>query len=415
MSNIAALLRQYSQESTEATEEGSVDESMVGAEEVLVVTDETTTELEEAIEEIAETVNDKAEAESALDNVIEATESLESAIEMIRSARLKGQRVNGVAMQIWTQGVVDSMEARQIPTEIFAGLQEDYGDSFEADSYSDYSVEAEAKAEGIMTKLWNMIKAAFAAVRDWFTKFLAWFGKSTDALEKAGKKLTEAAKAKAGKKASVKKISGKGYAVLVKGNDVDAAAALDDVVSYISLVTQDSIRLYEACVGHANKIEVDGIAAKIVAEVKKTVTTAKAKGEKSFATGTYVVAEYEADEKTGKITSKIKVDLSKAKGVDEVTLPTLAEIGNIGESVRKNAIALRDLVTKAERSTGRNTNVNLPASLKGKALENARLSARAITGAMKVAQNTTSELVKQSLPIGKKAYSFGMVSLNYYK
>lgn len=416
MSNIAALLKQYSQESVEAGDEGDVQDNQVGAEEILVVTDETTTELEEAIEEIADAVNGKEESEEALDKVIEATESLESAIQMIRTARLHGQRVNGVAMQIWTNGIVDSMEARHIPSELFADLQEEFGDSFEADSYADYSVEAEEKAEGIMTKLWNMVKAAFAAVRDWFTKFLAWFGKSTEAVEKAGVKLAAAAKAKQGTTAKNKTISGNSFGVLVSGSSVDARATVKEIESEIIKSSVTSINLYGLAVGAAEKMEAPNTTLDLIHSAQNELKKVSPESSRTLANGIVKTGTFEVSAETGKITRTVKHDMSKPKAFKgEVAVMSLSDIAALGDDLKALGAKARAEVTKVERATGRNPSVNISKTLTPEQATAARKAARAITGLMKVAQNVTSEAVSFYMPIAKKAYAFGMVCLNQYK
>lgn len=416
MSNIADLLKQYSRESVEATEEGELQDNQVGAEEILVVTDETTTELEEAIEEIADAVNGKEESEAALDSVIEATESLESAIESIRSARLRGQRVNGVAMQIWTNGVVDSMEARYIPSEIFQGLQEEFGDSFEADSYSDYSVEAEEKGEGIMTKLWNMIKAAFATMRDWFTKFLAWFGKSTEAIEKAGVKLAAAAKAKEGQTASRKTIPGGSYGLLVSGSTVDARATVKEIEAEIVKSSVTSISLYDLAVKAAEKMEAPGVTVDLIHSAQNALKQVSPSTARTLANGVVKTGTFEVNAESGKVTRTVKHDMSKPKAFkSEVAIMSISDIAALGEDLKSLGAKARAEVTKVERATGRNPNVNISKTLTTEQTTAARKAARAITGLMKVAQNITSEAVSFNMPIAKKAYSFGMVCLNQYK
>lgn len=416
MSNIAALLKQYSRESVEAGEEGELPDNQVGAEEILVVTDETTTELEEAIEEIADAVNGKEESEAALDSVIEATESLESAIESIRSARLRGQRVNGVAMQIWTNGVVDSMEARHIPSEIFQSLQEEFGDSFEADSYTDYSAEAEEKGEGIMTKLWNMIKAAFATMRDWFTKFLAWFGKSTEAIEKAGVKLAAAAKAKKGQTASRKTIPGGSYGLLVNGSTVDARATVKQIEDDIVASSAASIHLYTEAVAAAEKMEAPDVTLRLIKSAQSALKKISPSGKRTLPNGVVKTGKFELDANTGKVTNTVKVDMSKPKAFNsEVAVMSLSDIAALGDDLKALGAKARAEVTKVERSTGRNPSVNISKTLTAEQTTAARKAARAITGVMKLGQNLTSETVSFNMPIAKKAYSYGMVCLNQYK
>ena len=417
-STIADLLRQYSKESVEAEENGetNLDEGQVGAEEILVVSDEHTTELEEAIEEIAETVNEKVEAEAALDSVIEATESLESAIASIRQARLQGHRVNGVAMQIWTRGVVDSMEARQLPSELFASLQEDYGDSFEADSYADHSFEAEEKGEGILTKIWNMIKAAFAAVRDWFTRFMAWFTKSAQAIEKAGIALKKAAAEKKTAKASDAKIASGPYSDLVEGGQFKPTAVVKWVGDTVSTVAGQARILHVSMLDGAQKLESRTMTVKLMDDIKDAVTKVNGLVSKGSPSGLVAKFEVETDTDKGKVKYTYKLDAqgaSKSKG--DIAIMSVADIAALGaelESVGRGVgTTLRDLSATVNKSPS----LNVSGAFRGEAIELARKTSRVLVAGTKIAQNITSDAAKLTLPLAKKAYALGVVCLRRYK
>lgn len=414
-STIAELLRQYSKESVEAGDEGesNIEEGQVGAEEILVVTDEHTTELEEAIEEIADTVNQKVEAESALDNVLEATESLESAIRAIENARLQGHRVNGVAMQIWANGVVDSMEARQIPSEVFASLQEDYGSSFEADSYADYSVEATEKGEGILTKIWNMIKAAFAAVRDWFTRFLAWFGKSAAAIEKAGINLKKAAAEKRGKEAVETTIPQGPYSEFVKGGKFSPTEVVKSISAAIDSTATSARIMHTSLASAATKLESKSVSKQLITEINTAVADVNGTLSKVLGTAVTIELKTEISDK-GSIKYKSTIKKTDAlKGNSKVM--TVSEVDSLADALESTGRSVATKLRELGNTMGKAGNINLSKDIEGEALKDARLTTRVIVAGTKIAQNLTSDVAKLTLPIAKKAYVLGMTSLRHYK
>lgn len=417
-STIAELLRQYSQESVEAGDEGetNVEEGQVGAEEVLVVTDEHTTELEEAIEEIADTVNQKVEAEAALDNVLEATESLESAIRAIENARLQGHRVNGVAMQIWANGVVDSMEARQIPSEVFASLQAEYGESFEADSYADYSTEALEKTKAIMAKIWGMIKAAFAAVRDWFTRFMAWFGKSAEAIEKAGIKLKKAAAGKKNATATNTKIGAGPYSDLVSGGTLKPTEVVKWVAETVKSTASDARMLHGELMTAANTMETEKTASTMFSNTNDAIAKLGRVFEKGALSGKIATITIEADKEKGKLSYKIKTDstgFNKAKG--DVNILSVSEIETLGGALETAGRSVSTVLRELNAQVGKSGSINFAKDLEGEGLVNARKAARIIVAGTKVAQNITSDVAKLTLPLAKKAYACGVACLRRYK
>lgn len=427
MSNIAELLKQFSAESAQAeVEEANLGEGQVGADEILVTTDETTTELEEAIQEVAEAVEDQEEVAESTETLIDAVESLESAMNIIEGATLRGERVNGVAMQIWAQGVVSSMEARQIPAEVFKEIQEGFGDSFESDSYSDYSPEAKEKTDGVMAKIWAMIKAAFARARDFLTRLIAWFGKSADAVEKAGNKLLKEVVDRKGKKvAPGTKIPGAPYVELMVGSQFNPVGAVSGATNVFKIVSAECTKLYDVGVESAKALEGSGDKK---AEIKKAgkattdalttmakdVTGLAAAGGKEWEMKVESTSESFWNE--GKVVYTLKTKDAAKKSPEEVDVPTLDALKALGENIVALAKVVRTESDNAKRTQGK-INVQFGSNAAGeqKNLADQRVVARTISSAVAASSSIRGKVATSVLGLAKKGYAFGMVSARRYK
>lgn len=426
-SNIAALLKEFSAESSQAdVEENNLVEGQVGAEEILVTTDETTTELEEAIEEVAEAVEAQEAVADTTETLIDAAESLESAMNMIEGATLRGERVNGLAMQIWTQGIVSSMEARQIPSEVYADLAVSFGDSFESDSYSDYSAEAKEKSEGIMSKIWAMIKSAFARARDFLTRLIAWFGKSADAVEKAGKKLLAAAEAAKGKKAGKDaKVNAKPYGELMVGGNIDAVNAVDKADGVFTVVSAECTKLYEIGVASAKSLEGSGdkkseikkagkATSDALAKIAKDVSGLSAAGSKEWEMK--VESNSESFWNEGKVVYTLKTKEATKTTPGEVNVMALDAIKSLANGIIDMAKTVRSESDNAKRTQGK-INVQFGENAKGeqKNLADQRIVARTISSAVAASSAIRGKIAGSVLTIGKKGYAFGMMNVRQYK
>ena len=427
MSSIADLLKEFSVESAQAeVEENNLVEGQVGAEEILVATDETTTELEEAIEEVADAVEDQEAVAETTETLIEAAESLESAMNIIEAATLRGERVNGVAMQIWAQGVVSSMEARQIPAEVYKDVVESFGDSFESDSYTDYSVEAKEKSEGVLAKIWSMIKAAFARARDFLTRLIAWFGKSADAVEKAGKKLLKEVEDRKGKKVDKDaKIPGKPYAELIIGGKVDAANAEEKANGVFTVVSSECTKLYEVGVSSAKDLEGSGDKKAAITKAGKETTKAleamakdvsglAAAGGKEWEMKVESTSERFWNE--GKVVYSLKTKESTTTVPGEIDVPSLADLKALGDNIVALAKDVRTESDNAKRTQGK-INVQFGANAKGEQqnLAEQRIVARTISSAVAASSSIRGKVAGSVLGLAKKGYAFGMVAARRYK
>lgn len=422
MSSIAELLKQFSQESAsqEAVREENIEEGQVGAEEITVVTDETTTELEEAIEEVAETVEESEKVAETTETLIDAAESLENAVAQIQDLRLAGQRVNAVSMKIWARGVADSMEARQIPAEVYQDLMDDFGESFEStDTYTDYSTEAEEKGEGLLTKIWNMIKAAFARVRDFFGRLIAWFGKSADSIIKAGYKLRETVKDRKELKSADAKVKAKSYADLANSsNKVDASAALKEAKNAFTIADTASTAVYDASVEAANALKAGG-----EGDIKKFEGAVNGfDGLNNFELGnTKITIEGKQGASwynDGKVSMKFKTTKSEKKAGDEQAPMAKNEIEALASELITFGEDIKKTMADAKRTQGK-LNVDFPKTDAGKhAVEKMgqrRAIARSIQSSTALANSVRGKVAGLALSVAKKAYSFGMANANLYK
>ena len=229
MSDLQAALMQYAIESGEIE-----DPSQFGAEEITVVTDETKSELEEAVEEMAEDVEKIADNDAAAEKLVEATESLESFVSHLNGLADAGVQITPVALDQYLKGVRESLEARKIPSVLYADEFSAAEASFEsADKEDEKSLKDKAKEMGqragnVLQRFWNMIKAAVGAVVTSIQNFIAGIGKSGDAVIKAGNRLK--AVSKAAKGSAKGKVKGKAFAGLVVGGSVNPVEALDKVL-----------------------------------------------------------------------------------------------------------------------------------------------------------------------------------------
>lgn len=226
--SLSEMLRNLAVESGEILPDDGVDHSQMGAEEITVITDETQSELEEAVEEMAETVEKLENADAGAEKLVDATESLESAVRDLRALREQNLQLSGPAVQMFVSRVTDSMEARDIPAQIFSGVVEGLTASFESNRSEDYSTEAEEKSEGLIRRLVNMLVAAGKAVANWIKEFYQTLGKSGKAIRASGQKLERVGAAVKGEAKG--ELKGSSYGYLVVGGSVNGKKALETLL-----------------------------------------------------------------------------------------------------------------------------------------------------------------------------------------
>ncbi len=425
MSSIAELLKEFSQESSqEEIREENIEEGQVGAEEITVVTDETTTELEEAIEEVAEAVEEQEKVAETTETLLDAAESLENAVAQIEELRLSGQRVNAVSMKIWARGVADSLEARQIPVEVYQDLMDDFGTSFEStDTYSDYSQEAEEKGEGIMAKIWNMIKAAFARARDFLARLIGWFGKSAEAVIKAGYKLKAAAKDKSELKNKDSKVSGSSYGDIADSSGkVKPSEVLKTTLDTFNATNDASNQMYGLAVQNATLLKNPNAMGAGKANEQNTKQAAKRFEElNGKAIGSKTIKIVKMEDVAGLFDGKVsmKLELTGGATADKEQSPmsigdvrTLADnIVNFGESIKKAS-------DDVKRTQGKLV-IDFPKTDSGKhsveSMKERRKIARSIQSSASMAGSLRNKVSSAALGVAKKAYVYGMANVRLYK
>lgn len=226
--DLSTALAQFAVESGEVTAEEV--RLPAGEEEITVITDETQSTLEEAVSDLADDVERLEKKDDAAEKVVDAIESLESYVAQAQDMIAKGEHLNGRAASLWVQGVTSCMEARGIPAAIFETSVTAMAESFESAAQEDYSTEAEEKGEGLLRRLYNMLKSAVMAVATAIKEFFTTFGKSATAIQAAGAKLKRVA---GGLKGTAKEgdLKGSSFATLAVGGSINASKALDDAKS----------------------------------------------------------------------------------------------------------------------------------------------------------------------------------------
>lgn len=422
--DITAMLRQFSAES--AVEEENVDQGQVGAEEILVVTDETTTELEEAIEQVAETVEGQEAVDESLNAAAGAVESLESAVASLVSARLNGERVTATAIRFWAQGIESSFEARGIPEEAYRELTQDFSESNESDNYSDYSTEAEEKAEGVFAKLWAMIKSAFARMRDFLARLVAWFSKSADAVESAGKKLLKAVEEKKGKKVDKDaKVQASAYGELMVGSSFDPENAVDKADGVFTVISGECNKLYDVGVSSAAALEGSGDKKSEIKKAGKATSdhlTAVAKAVTGLSAGGAKEWEMKVESNSerfwneGKVVYTLKPKDGTKTVPGEVAVMSLDSLKKLAQNIIDLAGTVRKESDNAKRTQGK-VNIRIGENAKGeqKNLADSRIVARTIASAISASSSIRGKVAGSVLTIGKKAYVYGMANVRRYK
>jgi hypothetical protein len=224
-----------------------------GATELTVVTDDTRSDLEEALEETAQDCIKLNASNAGAQKLVDATESLESFMMQLESFESRGIPLDGPASQLFLQGVAVSLEAREIPKELFADDLFAAQASFEAlaighDGSKDAAPEAKEKTGNILTRIWNVLKTAVMGAIERLTNWVASIGKSAKAVKASGAKLKGIGKGVTG--AATGKLKGSSYSALVVGGKIDPNKALETVeTGYTSGVLAVTKDLRAVCTG----------------------------------------------------------------------------------------------------------------------------------------------------------------------
>lgn len=204
-----------------------------GATELTVVTDDTRSDLEEALEDTAQEMIKLNESNAGAEKLVDASESLESFMLQLESFEARNIPLDGAASQMFLQGVAISLEAREIPKELFEADLLEAQASFEAlaighdGAKGDAAPEAKAKTGNILTRIWNVLKTAVMGAITRLTNWIGTIGKSAKAVKASGAKLKGVGKAVSGEANG--KLKGSSYSALVVGGKIDPDHALQAV------------------------------------------------------------------------------------------------------------------------------------------------------------------------------------------
>lgn len=425
--SIADMLQLYSKESGDAVEYA---EDAAADAATDVVEDVESAEIDEAVSEGVEVADEGSVIESSAEQLIEAAESLESSIGFIRDLRERNEVLSGTATSMWAKAVVTSMESRGIPVDLFESELVGFGDSFENNQFTDYSTEAEAKGEGIFRRLWNMIKAAFARLGQWITRFVGWFRTSANAVRKAAVKLQAAAgeKTKAGAVHHGGKINAGPFSDLVVNGRVDATASLDILQNALNVSMDTATAFAKSAIKEAESFSKgDSFWTKMIPPFMRDLksTAEKFANNSSIAAlpGGRTIEAFGAEGKRfnffGKqrFTFKLRVERAKNfKGVSGMVDPMdLRQIEDLGTKLINLVDSAQVQFETFEKAFGKMKLADAPKGEKGVVgTADARLAAQLLQSTMLAAQRIPSAVGPIIFPIAKRAYLYGKICLNQY-
>lgn len=230
--DLAQALMDYAVESGDVVKPVEIEQNELntaGAQELTVVTDDTRTELEEALSDTADQCEKLNNANGAAEKLILAADSLESFMVQLDSFESRELPMNGMAAQMFLQSVAISLEARDIPKELFETDLMEAQASFEAlaighDGAANAVPEAKAKTGNILSRIWNVLKTAVMGAIERLTNWIATIGKSAGAVKASGAKLKGVGKGVTGE--ATGKLKGSSYSKLVVGGKVNPTMAL---------------------------------------------------------------------------------------------------------------------------------------------------------------------------------------------
>lgn len=390
------LKGELSQEGKEA-----FDETQVGAAKILVVTDETTTELEESIEELAASVNKKVEQENLIENVIEATESLESNLAFLERMEEAGQPLNGAALLAWHQGITASFEARKLDPADYMGELDAILTSFENNTEEDQTKSAKEVIKGSLSKLGGMASKAWEWLRQTVTLIATQVVTSSKKLKAAAENLKTAA-GKIDSTEAKREINSSGYKELVTGGKVDPAAAVAGAIKAVG-TTKGKIDTLSTSIDQAKAMLESGAP-------MEGIACPWSDGESvGFVGG----AELKVSIKDGKFiksSQSVKVTATAAEGdkAPGSTAPlSKAEIVSVADALVRLADATEGAVNALKAKF--DTNKEFKASDKAN-----KDTAKAIAGALAVVNSVSSQVNAKALSVGKKAYTYALQSAKMY-
>ena len=425
--SIADMLAMYSKESEENE---YVEDTGAGEGEASMAEDEMSAEIEEAVEEGIEVTEEGEAIEESTESLIDAADSMESSVEFLRTLRAKDARVTASVAHLWSKAVVTSMEARGIPAGIFEAELISFGDSFEANSYEDYSTEAEEKGEGIFRKIWNMIKAAFARLGQWITRMVGWFRTSGKSVKAAAEKLKKQAqeKQKGNYTTASRKVNIAPFSDIAVNGQLNVPDALTSLRNAVEVAMDTATAFANSAKKEAANFGKDpGFFTKMMGRFLGDLKTTSERfaGNQTIAKlpGDRTIEAFGADGKRfnffggEKFTFKLRVE--RAKNARRITgVGTPADLRTIVEIADGLIYLVDSTQSKFDKFNDTFGDLKLEAVPKGAKGDtktaDARKAAQLLQSTMLAAQRIPSALAPIIFPIAKRAYLYGKVCLNQY-
>lgn len=423
MSNIAKLLQQYSKESAELEPIDTVEEQMDPIDQL-----EELIELEESVNEEDGAVLEQEgdDIEEAIHTLVEANESLESHLDFLDEIKDKHGDIDDVSMKLFYSSVADSMEARGIPFEHISG-----GIALSTES----SEKSDDAKMGFFKRIWAMIRAALQRMREWITRFLAWFRTSGKVVQAAAEKLLKVAeeKKKQGAKADGKKYNQRPFNDLALGGKVDPLKAILKVIQAtneayasaghladVSIIAVDTIKSNSS--GGKDAGLLAGIFGKSIEDVQRRyIKELSAITQKESLTNLPGDRSLKVEIKETKKGFRAKVTMVKPEMKVPVAdrwapVMSLDEIIDLAKNIIRLVVGLTKVSEDFEKKFEKTKQFDnfVPKDDDTKVAEVRELAALVSQGTAS-ARAIASEFSSHVLPIAKRAYAAGLVNVRQYK
>lgn len=282
--------------------------------------------------------------------------------------------------------------------------------SFESvDTYTDYSMEAEQKGQSIWTRIWSMLKAAYAKVKEFLGKLFAWFGKSADSIIKGGKKLQEVSKKiDQFKKPNPMVVSKKYKAITTADNSVDPFKALKEASDAFTMANRASTDVYISLTESAKILK--GAAPNQLDFVKLSVGK-MAKGV--LAENTFSNKKISVNQETGKITTS-ELDRNPKEKSDPLTVKGIEALGTelikFGEMVKKAMTDAKSTEKKIDTSLPPHPDPNMRYYHNEEGLK----VLRRVNQGFKFSKDIRVAFSRAAIDVAAKAYAYGIASAKLY-
>lgn len=225
-----------------AVESGVIEEHAGSPEEITINTMDTETELEEVIEKLAADVEKASDQNKGTDQLVKTMVSLEAKLTMLQGMRETGESLNATAAKMYSSAIATSMEARGFPLKLYGDVVSEMDHSFESHQAYDYSTEAEAKTEGLLTRIKAMLKKALDGFINFWKDMASRVGTMGKTVTGLGETLITKSGTLGGKAPGDGKISASGLAGVVSG----PSKVITDLTAATSKLNANEKKLAEA-------------------------------------------------------------------------------------------------------------------------------------------------------------------------